>query len=377
MAQAEGFWSYVHADDDAEGGRIVQLAEDLVTQFEMLTGEDIDLFLDRDSLEWGDVWRAKVDGSLASVAFFIPVVTPRYFKSAECRRELNFFARRAEQLGIKDLVMPILYAPVPELNDDPPSDDLMVLIKDFQWEDWTQLRFAERTAGDYRQMVAKMASRLAAANVAAEQSTATQNAIEIAAAEDETDTAPGIIDRMAQAEEVIPAWGDTITAIGQEIVQIGELLQDATGEMEAGAAKGKGLAARLTVLRHVAKDLEAPANKVQQLGHQFASQLHDVDQGIRTIIEIAPAQLESDGDRSEVCDFFRTVREMVDSADEGLGALQGMIDAIKPILSMSRDLRAPMRKLGGGLTLMTEGREVMREWLELIDRSGVECPDTP
>jgi len=39
MTSIDGFWSYVHADDDAESGRIAQLARDVVAQFEMLTGE--------------------------------------------------------------------------------------------------------------------------------------------------------------------------------------------------------------------------------------------------------------------------------------------------------------------------------------------------
>lgn len=54
----EGFWSYVHRDDTAEEGRISRLAIDLVSQYELLTGETINLFLDKASLEWGDNWLA-------------------------------------------------------------------------------------------------------------------------------------------------------------------------------------------------------------------------------------------------------------------------------------------------------------------------------
>jgi hypothetical protein len=57
MAAINGFWSYVQADDEAERGRIALLAQDLRAEFEMLTGESIELFLDRDSIEWGDAWR--------------------------------------------------------------------------------------------------------------------------------------------------------------------------------------------------------------------------------------------------------------------------------------------------------------------------------
>ena len=54
MANSEGFWSYVHADDEAEGGRILRLARDVAGQFEMLTGEPLTLFLDKDAIKWSD-----------------------------------------------------------------------------------------------------------------------------------------------------------------------------------------------------------------------------------------------------------------------------------------------------------------------------------
>jgi hypothetical protein len=66
VAELKGFWSYVHADDDADGGRVSRLAQDVAAQFEMLTGEKIGLFLDRDDITWGEDWRSKIDESLSS-----------------------------------------------------------------------------------------------------------------------------------------------------------------------------------------------------------------------------------------------------------------------------------------------------------------------
>jgi len=54
MATPPGFWSYVHADDEAESGRIVRLGRDLQSQYELLTGESVELlFLDKDAIAWG------------------------------------------------------------------------------------------------------------------------------------------------------------------------------------------------------------------------------------------------------------------------------------------------------------------------------------
>ena len=128
----KGFWSYVHKDDEAEDERISKLAKDVVDEYELLTGDTIELFLDKDGVGWGDEWRKKIDDHLESVEFFVPVMTPRYFKSPECRLELNQFVRRASQFGRLELLLPLYYVDVPLLNHDGPvEDDLLRRVRDF------------------------------------------------------------------------------------------------------------------------------------------------------------------------------------------------------------------------------------------------------
>ena len=74
-AALAGFWSYVRADDGAEGGRIVRLAELVKNEYAMLTGREIDVFADRD-IRWGDEWKRRIDEALQGTAFFIGVITP-------------------------------------------------------------------------------------------------------------------------------------------------------------------------------------------------------------------------------------------------------------------------------------------------------------
>ena len=95
----KGFWSYVHKDDEADSNRISRLAYDVVEEYKMLTGETIELFLDKDGIGWGNEWRKQIDDHLESVEFFIPVMTPRYFKSPECRLELNQFLQSARKIA--------------------------------------------------------------------------------------------------------------------------------------------------------------------------------------------------------------------------------------------------------------------------------------
>jgi hypothetical protein len=99
-AELLGFWSYVHADDTVDMGRVTQLARDIVANYEAIKAEEIRLFLDRDDLHWGDQWRDEVDEALSNVAFFVPVITPRYFMRPECRREFQYFLQRRQASGL-------------------------------------------------------------------------------------------------------------------------------------------------------------------------------------------------------------------------------------------------------------------------------------
>lgn len=365
MTESQGFWSYVHADDDAEGGRIVQLVHDIVAQYEMLTNETIELFLDRDDIAWGQEWKVRIEGSLASVAFFIPVLTPRYFASPICRGELNTFARRATDLGVGELLLPILYSDFPGLDDELPSDELIALVKRFQWVDWRDIKCSTRNSPEYRRAVAQLAQRLVEAN-----RTAQRIAEESPVVADTVDEVAGAIELLAAMEEALPELTATTENIAAAVVEIGEVFTTAGEGFDVPNGAGSSFAKRLTLVRSLAAALKEPTGRVSELGENFASQLHDVDLGIRTMIERAPEEQES---KQEFCDFFKSIRGMVESAETGLGALRGMIDSVAPLEKLSRDLRPPLGGMRHGLTLMLEGLDVMRAWVALMDSSGIEC----
>jgi uncharacterized coiled-coil DUF342 family protein len=376
VSQLKGFWSYVHADDESDDGRIARLAKDVVAESEMLTGEKIDLFLDKDAISWGEDWRNKIDDSLASIAFFIPVITPRYFMSAECRRELRYFASRAKNLGVEELVLPLLYVDVPSLHEDTPSDDLVALVKPFQWENWLELRFADVDSGEYRRGVARLARRLVEANKQAEEVNLVAAARELEPSREDEDDAPGVLDQLAAAEETLPEWQMTLEAISREITEIGQIAQEAAEDIQRGGDQGMGFAARLTNARKLSKRMHEPSERVWSLGNEFASQLHRVDTGFRTMINQAASEVrENLQSRSDICDFFNSIREMSAASDEAMEEIQNMINEISPIEGMSRDLRNPLRRLRQGLTLIIEAREVTDEWVELIEGTGIDCDD--
>lgn len=288
---------------------------------------------------------------------------------------MNEFARKAKRLGFEDLVLPILYVDSAAIREDPPTDDAVALVKPFQWVDWTSLRFSAATSAEYRQAVAGMAARLADANARAD---ATDVALVVTADDEPTDDTPGFADLMAKAESTLPEWGETMNAIVEAIEEVGEVMARGSDAINDPKAQSKGFAWRLTILRRVASELKAPADKIQEQANTFTSQLNDVDAGVMEAIPRIAAEVEGDSNlKDDACDIFALLRSLSDSADENLGQLKSMIDAIQPIEAMSRDLRAPLKTLRRGLTSMYESRKVMNAWVSAIEETGLECGTGP
>jgi len=387
MANLQGFWSYVHADDKAENGRISQLAKDIVSQFEMYTGEEISLFLDKESLEWGKNWRNEIDRNLVSTGFFIPILTPRYFMSAECRRELQSFARKAIDLGIKDLILPIIYVETPSMNDEYTTDDLIQLVKTFQWENWTELRFEDVNSENYRRGVARLANRIVEANKRAEEtlavSTPKNNATPSKAKDldsqndgDEEDESLGLIDLLADTEEQMEKSPSTLAAIAEEVVLIGDIMRKATLDINKPIALKSGFAHKQVIARRIAVLLDKPIEKIWKLSNELSSQQHSVDKGYRVIIERASEEITNNpASKENFCTFFDSIKNLIETSTNAFANIKKMSEATEPLDKISRDLRPVMRRLRQGLTIMLELEKMYQEWLVLIETTGISCQD--
>jgi hypothetical protein len=196
------FWSYARQDDERDGGGLTRLATRIQDEFALVTGETLTLFLDRTDIRWGEEWRRRIDTALAETTFFIPLITPLYFKRPECRRELLTFVGQAQSLGAIDLVLPILYVNVPDLTEENP-DEACALIARMQYFDWRGIRLCAENSAEYRRGINSLAMRLAEISQSHEQSgqpsMAAQNA-------DDGEEEEGLFDLLEAIQEKLPTW---------------------------------------------------------------------------------------------------------------------------------------------------------------------------
>ena len=100
------FLSYSHADD--RDGYITDLRKALEIEVQVQTGKRLTIFQDAD-IKVGQDFQAVIETALDQVLLFVPVVSPSYFNSEYCKKELSLFLKRESKLGRQDLVIPIYY----------------------------------------------------------------------------------------------------------------------------------------------------------------------------------------------------------------------------------------------------------------------------
>ncbi len=134
----------------------------LSDEFRTQTAQEFLIFEDSKSLEWGENWRRRINESLNEVTFLIAILTPNYFKSPDCRGEMERFLEREKKVGRDDLVLAIHLVETPGLfqSKEPVTDQLIKTVSDRQPRDWTQLRLKSLTSQGMRKQIAELAQQV-------------------------------------------------------------------------------------------------------------------------------------------------------------------------------------------------------------------------
>ncbi len=156
------FMSYIHAADDADNGRLTKFCERLSQEMFLHIGEEFPIFQDHTDIGWGQSWKKYINDSLNHTTFLLPIITPGFFKSKECRDELNKFLEREKGLNRDDLILPILYidAPAKIKENLRAKDKLAEIIFSRHYIDWQELRFKDLNSDDSRKAISDLAVQI-------------------------------------------------------------------------------------------------------------------------------------------------------------------------------------------------------------------------
>jgi formylglycine-generating enzyme required for sulfatase activity len=163
------FLSYTRFDDTYEGGALSTLRERLEEALRFSSGEEtLDIFQDVEDIKFGQDIRQRIEASLAETMVFVPIITPSYLKSRWCREELERFLKREQQLGRRDLILPIYYQSVRALERarqgpraaSTATDALVQELAPRLSVDWRDLRRKEPESREVRMAVERIAERI-------------------------------------------------------------------------------------------------------------------------------------------------------------------------------------------------------------------------
>ncbi len=156
-----GFFSYSVDDDVRSGGAQALLRRRICGELARQLGRKLWLWQDEETIPSGPLWADEIKKAIAESEFFIPIVTPAALKSDDFRTEFDTFLARERELGRGDLVFPIVYIPVPDLqNAAQRGDDVLKTIHARQYADWTHIRLADLRSPEVEKQVARLCKRI-------------------------------------------------------------------------------------------------------------------------------------------------------------------------------------------------------------------------
>jgi len=353
-----GFWSYSHEDDKLDGGGILRLSRLIMEEYDLLAGEPIDLFVDRKDIAWGQEWQERIESSLAQTTFFIPIITPRYFRRPECRRELLEFAAKAKMLGVEELLLPILYVETPGLSPENP-DEAVALVARTQYVDWRVIRLCDASSNEYRTAVNALVQRLLQiAQTIAER----QIKRELAADLDDEGSA-GITDVVSQINALLPDWLDAVLSEKSNSAQISAIWHHQMGQIHKLQARGAAPSAILSTEIRMARELLPTAARAKEDSQIYLARSIELDPLVSALARLIAEHPDSSPLATPVKEAVEEAMEPIRQGDIGKKiGVKYVQDSLRERNHLGRVFQQINRDFSVRYRCAVEGNDIVRRW---------------
>jgi len=352
------FVSYVHADDTRLRGRMVQFAHDVADTYALLYGREVELFVDRDDIEWGESWEARLDDELASVPFLMSMVTPRYLASEACRREVLEFAAASRRGQDSKRLLPVLWIDIADSDIVPASDPVRQQLLASQYLDMKSGRTAPVDSAAYDEVVERAAERL-------RRSVVQMRGAVKQASDDPSDTSREDGDLEMGDERDLSEVFEDFTAHGTDV-------EKAVADLQIGFATMGEVMSSNPMPR--ATTPSGAAAQFRQLGLLLAEPVRSIEVATQLL---GNAWQQTDADVSRVTqivehfpdnDLVTTLRDSLSSLDRTLElpGIEVMAAQMTALGAVSRHLQPLARAMTGALTLLQGIKSSASAWADRL-----------
>ncbi|MDQ2882688.1 MAG: toll/interleukin-1 receptor domain-containing protein [Actinomycetota bacterium] len=360
------FLSYAH-DDEAALTFINEFKTALNHFAYSDRGRRVEVFVDHDSIGWGEEWHQKIRDSIRTALVFIPLITMQYLSRPMCREELMLFVEGAQELGVTELFLPVVVLGHRSISEDS-NDAVAQRIAKRQFKDLRDAVLQGTKSATWRTVMLDIANSLVDAVESAEESLTAKGGAaerELAVAvgpgeiEDDTLGLEELSNAATEASDEVLGLMEEMTGLIEQVMGV---IVPAADQLNA-AANRQGATA---VVLKVANDVKPISTQIEGVGSRLEVRTAEMDSVLRSAWILA-----RDHGGPELAE---SVRNSIMSGAAGLLQLEDteksiseFLQSLRPTEVMSVPLRKAIRPMRMGVTSFQSSISTMRSWPSITD----------
>lgn len=346
--------SYAHADEDDLGGVVSRLVHDLSAFYSATTGKSLEMFMDRTSIGWGEDWRDRIREAVANATVLLPVITMRYFQRESCCEELMAFYSNARQLGVTELLLPVVVLGADRISADDAREEVR-LIEGLQYENIERSWLAGYDSGEWRSTIGKLAARLDSALAMAEQALVNRPTGATGPAESSAPDSvePDLGSLQERSEALGPIVEQTLAVLTKFFGIVSEDLIETNWHALSSAQRNARLLATATRLQPL-------AFKIEQSGDMLLTRVSELDGELRAAV----TELRAIGSSPSqaLIDALLRGTEKLHELNAVSAQIDEVVDVLKAMSLLNVQLRRSIRPVIGGLQGVNTSVATIASW---------------
>ncbi|MEV6555637.1 TIR domain-containing protein [Nocardia sp. NPDC051756] len=370
VAALSAFWSYSRDDDECTDGHIVKLSKQIGREFKLINGNPLEIFIDRESIEWGEEWAKRIDDSIHNTTLFIPIITPSYLRSSACRYEFLTFWSKSRSAGLVDLMLPIVYT---EMGmEDGSGDEILTIVSSLQCQFWFDIRLEDESSSIYKRAIHKLAERIKKISemmesvpemVPVDRDPDGERGGGPDSDDEDGNDVPGTLDQIANLEDQTVVWQESIEAMTIALESLASIMNASQPDLERATQASK-MSQRLASLRRIAGRLMSPCSDFYGAAEGYRDSVVSMDAAFGAVIN--DMKMSTSMDPQEVSGLADTIGGMYESVNLALMEARPLVDVLEGMSALSRDMRKPGKLIVSGITMISDTQTIIKNWIDSL-----------
>jgi hypothetical protein len=358
------FVSYARSDD-SDFGFVEPIMSKLRALVKIKSGRELEIFLDRKDIGWGDDWRDRLSEAVQTAFVFLPLVTATYLDRPHCRDEFLTFLGKARTLGVTELLLPIVPFGSPLISPDS-SDEIVLFVESHQYKCLEEGILAGYDSPTWLTIMSDLATSLLTAVAAAESSllVAPADSVETVTGErdrdrdneDDLGDSQGLSELMLEMHTAIERMTNEAELLGPAIEALGEVAGSAPDVSSMTTPQQfNAWAFRL------ADHFKQPAKDLEIHGKELFVAAQRLDQTMRLMQDLAVVS-GSEGVAESIESGVQQVADEFSGLESIEAVMEQLLQSMRPAEVFSVAIRKALRPARTGLTGVRDSLRLLRSW---------------